>query len=59
LAGVQSPHLVYWAITRKCNLSCHHCRGMTEGEPFTAEAKTLMAEIAELERGWVIAGGGE
>lgn len=59
LAGVRSPHLVDWAITRECNLSCRHCRGVTEGELSTAEAKWLVAEIAELEPGWVIVEGGE
>jgi MoaA/NifB/PqqE/SkfB family radical SAM enzyme len=57
LAGVQSPHLVDWAITWKCNLSCRHCRGMTEGELSAAEAKRLVAEIAELDPGWVIVEG--
>jgi hypothetical protein len=32
---------------------------MTEGEPSTEEAKRLVAEIAELEPGWVIVEDGE
>jgi MoaA/NifB/PqqE/SkfB family radical SAM enzyme len=59
LAEVHSPHFVDWAITRKCNLSCRHCRGVTEGELSTEQAKRLVAEIAELEPGWVIVEGGE
>ena len=52
------PHLVDWAITGKCNLSCRHCRGMLEGELSTERAKKLIAEIAELRPGWVIIEGG-
>ncbi len=59
MAGVQSPHLIDWAVIRKCNLSCRHCCGMTARGLSTAEAKRLVAEIAELEPGWVVVGGGE
>jgi len=59
LSGSQSPHFVDWAITAKCNLSCRHCRGFPEGELSTERAKELIAEIAELEPGWVIVEGGE
>ena len=55
----QPPKLVDWAITPKCNLSCRHCRGMAEGELSTERAKGLIAEITELEPGWVIVEGGE
>lgn len=59
MAEGQFPHFVDLAITRKCNLSCRHCRGMSEGELSTAEAKRVVAEMAELEPGWVIVEGGE
>jgi len=59
LSGSQSPHFVDWAITAKCNLSCRHCRGFPEGELSTETAKKLIAEITELEPGWVIIEGGE
>ena len=59
MSGSQSPHFVDWAITAKCNLSCRHCRGFPEGELSTERAKELIAEIAELEPGWVIVEGGE
>jgi len=55
----QSPYLVDWAITGKCNLSCRHCRGFPGGELSTERAKKLIAEIAELKPGWVIIEGGE
>ena len=48
-----------WAITAKCNLSCRHCRGFSEGELSTERARKLVAEIAELKPGWVIVEGGE
>jgi len=59
LHELEFPHFVDWAITRKCNLSCRHCRGMPEEELSTERAKTLIAEIAELKPGWVIIEGGE
>ena len=53
------PYLIDWAITSKCNLSCRHCRGMSEGELSTAHAFHLVDEIAQLKPGWVIIEGGE
>ena len=55
----QSPYLVDWAMTGKCNLHCRHCRGMTQGELSTERARKLIDEIAELKPGWVIVEGGE
>ncbi len=59
MSGRQFPHFVDWAITAKCNLSCRHCRGFSEGELSTERARKLVAEIAELKPGWVIVEGGE
>jgi len=59
LSKSQPPHFVDWAITAKCNLRCRHCRGFSEGELSTERAGKLIAEIAELEPGWVIIEGGE
>ncbi len=56
---IESPNLVDWAITSKCNLSCRHCRGMAQEELSTERARKLVAEIAELEPDWVIVEGGE
>jgi len=54
-----APHLIDWAITGKCNLNCHHCRGMHKGELSTEYALNLVNEISELKPGWVIIEGGE
>jgi len=59
LSKKQSPSLIDWAITPKCNLSCRYCRGFSEGAISTERARKLVAEIAELEPGWVIVEGGE
>ncbi|MFC2014086.1 radical SAM/SPASM domain-containing protein [Chloroflexota bacterium] len=55
----QSPYIVDWAITDKCNLSCRHCRGMSHAEISTSRARKLIDEIAELKPDWVIIEGGE
>ncbi|MFC1950044.1 radical SAM/SPASM domain-containing protein [Chloroflexota bacterium] len=59
MAESQSPYLVDWAITARCNLSCRHCRGFSAEELSTEKAKELIAEIIELKPGWVIIEGGE
>lgn len=56
---MKSPHMVDWAITGRCNLSCRHCRGVPEGELSTERARRLITEIAELKPGWVLIEGGE
>lgn len=53
------PHLIDWAITPRCNLSCEHCRGMGQEELPGGRARRLVAEIAQLEPDWVIVEGGE
>ena len=59
MGEIQSPALVDWAITPKCNLSCQHCRGMAKEELSSERARELVTEIAELKPGWVIVEGGE
>ena len=54
-----SPYIIDWAITSKCNLSCRHCRGMASGEVSTERARDLIEEIAALKPNWVIIEGGE
>jgi len=44
----QSPYLIDWAITAKCNLRCRHCRGMFQGDISSQRARKLVEEIAEL-----------
>ena len=53
------PHLIDWAITPRCNLTCSHCRGMATGELSGDRARALVAEIAALKPGWLIVEGGE
>ena len=31
------PRLVSWEVTRKCNLSCVHCRASSERGPYPGE----------------------
>jgi len=56
---MKSPHMVDWAITGLCNLSCRHCRGVPETELATERASSLITEIADLKPGWVLIEGGE
>lgn len=56
---IRRPYFIDWAITRRCNLNCLHCRGMTERELSTEEARRVIEGIAALEPGWVIIEGGE
>jgi radical SAM protein with 4Fe4S-binding SPASM domain len=55
----KKPHMVDWAVTGWCNLSCRHCRGVPESELSTERASSLITEIADLEPGWVLIEGGE
>ena len=59
MSETQFPYFIDWPITRRCNLSCKHCRGMPEKELSTERAKKLVGEIAELRPSWVIIEGGE
>jgi radical SAM protein with 4Fe4S-binding SPASM domain len=59
LSEMKSPHMVDWAITGRCNLSCRHCRGVPESELSAERARSLITEIADLKPGWVLVEGGE
>ncbi|MFN4218564.1 MAG: TIGR04053 family radical SAM/SPASM domain-containing protein [Candidatus Bipolaricaulia bacterium] len=46
----EAPMLVYWELTRACDLACKHCRAEAiahrdPGELSTAEAKTLLGQL--------------
>ncbi|MFQ5849894.1 MAG: TIGR04053 family radical SAM/SPASM domain-containing protein [Candidatus Binatia bacterium] len=48
----EAPVLLYWEITRACDLACRHCRAdaITQRDPqelSTSEAKNLLEEIRE------------
>jgi hypothetical protein len=56
--------LLAWEVTRRCNLSCLHCRaaagsGPYPGELTTAEGKKLLDDLATMGQVVVILTGGE
>ena len=56
--------LVAWETTRRCNLSCKHCRAVAEDHPYdnelsTEEAFKLMDQIREVGQPIIILTGGE
>ena len=56
--------IVAWELTRRCNLSCVHCRAAAadepvEGELTTAQVVSVMDDIARVARPLVILTGGE
>ncbi len=56
---MNSPYMVDWAITNKCNLNCLHCRGMAEEELDHKAILRVTKEIPSLKPRWVIIEGGE
>ena len=62
--GVAPPRVIAWEVTRSCNLACVHCRasavhGPYEGELSTAEAFTLVDQIASFANPILILTGGD
>lgn len=58
------PRLVFWELTKRCNLRCQHCRAVPsleplEGELGTDECRRFMEELAELGRPILVLTGGE
>ncbi len=56
--------LVAWEVTRRCNLSCRHCRAAADKGPYPGELSTekcfrVIDEIAETGRPIVILTGGD
>jgi AdoMet-dependent heme synthase len=56
--------LMFWEMTKACNLKCQHCRAVPEeelgcGELSTAEAFRMIDQIAEFARPVLILSGGE
>jgi heme b synthase len=56
--------LVAWEVTRRCNLSCLHCRASAEFGPYpdelsTEEGRTLLEQIRQVGQPVVIMTGGE
>lgn len=56
---MKGPIYVDWAITTICNLHCHHCVGMEQGELNHAQAIKVAKDIIGLAPQWVILEGGE
>jgi heme b synthase len=59
-----APRLIAWETTRTCYLKCRHCRasadcGTHEGELTTAEAESLIRNIASFAKPILILTGGE
>lgn len=51
----QRPMLVFWEVTRSCQLACHHCRASATlqalpGELSHAEGRRLIEQVAEFGR---------
>lgn len=58
------PRLVAWEVTRKCGLSCRHCRAAANKGPYPGELSTekcfqVIDEIAEVGKPIVILTGGD
>ncbi|MCF8086953.1 MAG: heme b synthase [Desulfotignum sp.] len=63
-AGTHTLRLVAWETTRRCNLSCKHCRAGAEDHPYeneltTRQAYTLLDQIREVGTPIIILTGGE
>ncbi|MHB8379200.1 MAG: mycofactocin radical SAM maturase [Acidimicrobiales bacterium] len=61
--GLAAPICLTWELTYACNLACTHCLSSSgrrdPGELTTAEAKSLIDEIAAMQIFYVNVGGGE
>lgn len=62
--GVHLPRLIAWEITRRCNLSCRHCRAAANKGPYPGELSAekcfqVMDEIAEIAKPILILTGGD
>ena len=62
--AIPPPRVIAWEVTRSCNLACVHCRasavhGPYEGELSTAEAFTLVDQIASFANPILILTGGD
>ena len=56
---MDTPYLIDWAITNKCNLNCLHCRGMVSEELDKESILKIAKEISTLSPRWIIIEGGE
>ena len=56
---MNTPYMIDWAITNRCNLDCLHCRGMGKEELDSRTILRVAEEIPSLKPRWVIIEGGE
>ena len=56
---MNTPYMIDWAITNRCNLNCLHCRGMAKKELDSKIVLRVSKEISSLKPRWVIIEGGE
>jgi radical SAM protein with 4Fe4S-binding SPASM domain len=56
---MNTPYLIDWAITNRCNLNCLHCRGMADEELKEENVLKIAKELVALKPRWVIIEGGE
>ena len=56
---MNTPYMIDWAITNRCNLDCLHCRGMAKEELNSRTILRVAEEIPSLKPRWVIIEGGE
>jgi heme b synthase len=59
-----TPRLIFWELTKRCNLRCVHCRAeageaMFEGELGTEEIRNVIGDIASFARPILVLTGGE
>ncbi len=64
MMNLKSPRLVFWELTKRCNLRCAHCRAeagdeIFEGELGTQGIKQIMDDIASFANPIVVLTGGE
>ena len=58
------PRLVFWELTRRCNLGCIHCRAEAGSEPLpgeftTSEAKDFILDLGRIGKPILVLTGGE
>ncbi len=64
MKGMNVPRLIFWELTKRCNLKCRHCRADADEEEFSGELTTdqirgVMDDIAETARPILVLTGGE
>ena len=61
---LNTPRLIFWELTKRCNLKCQHCRAeavdeIFEGELDTQSVKQIMDDIASFASPIMVLTGGE